>query len=396
VLRSLFMVVSVVSIGTSAQLACVLPLAPQRGLQMLSHARRRQRCTEHVEVRPFVFPGSCLLVAAPITGGNALAEFARLVSTWVGDAHHLFPADHDTARTASREQLSVAHVLRAFEKATSSLSLPLPSSSSSLSSSSRGHGQAAEGAAGSARNDTQAAASGLSKATPTFTPTFFGERINDPALQHASITGLRAASCCGLVDLYAACCAGVAGVLAQFFPPALLRDLGVSRLVGGGGALTSSTLLRRAVADRFGVPVHTSSRHRGDAALGAAMLTRTALARHHCHRTLSTLRGADAAEGEQEEKRRGGGTAGAAEDGEAEESGALRLPQAVWTAWQRCPLAQQDGASTVPGVVTSATHRRLARCVVGERSAQRRVLAWSMLATAAAAAAAAACGCVVG
>ena len=45
--------------------------------------------------------------------------------------------------------------------------------------------------------------------------------------------------------MYSACCEGIAQILADFMPASVLRAAGVTRLVGGGGALARSELVQQ-------------------------------------------------------------------------------------------------------------------------------------------------------
>ena len=226
-----------VSVGTSAQLAVVLPTPLSQSRQLLLAVRADHPQAAGFDVRPYLIPGRAIALAAPSTGGNSIACLVRAASEWaafaVGAAGGEVPATSSLADAAARDRL-------------------------------HSHLEAAAVAEFTGDNSD-----GL-----TMVPTFWGERAAaGPTSPYngASLRGVTAANF-RLPRVYSACCAGVARVLADFMPMQVLEQAGVKRLVGGGGALARSEVLRRAVSRQFGLPVVVDPTQRADAALGVALL----------------------------------------------------------------------------------------------------------------------------
>ncbi|KAA0201875.1 hypothetical protein HAZT_HAZT005859, partial [Hyalella azteca] len=98
------------------------------------------------------------------------------------------------------------------------------------------------------------------------TPTVFGER-HSPEV-NGSASNIR----CGnlkLGQVMRALCKGIVANLHSMMPRSVLLDAGVTRIVGGGSALTRNPLLLQELQALYDLPVTLDSR--GDAAIGAAI-----------------------------------------------------------------------------------------------------------------------------
>lgn len=161
---------------------------------------------------PF-FEGSYLAVAASLNGGNALAAFVRTIQQWTLDLGFQCPQSKIWERILA---------LGAAEQSESSLKV---------------------------------------------LPTIFGER-HDPS-QNASVTNIDLGNV-SLGKVTKALCKGIISNLHSMMPPSLLKDNGITRIVGGGSALTRNPILQKELEAQYGLPFTLDSR--GDACYGAALI----------------------------------------------------------------------------------------------------------------------------
>ena len=271
----------VVSVGTSSQLAVLVPMATHSCRSALLKLRERHPSAAGFDIRPFLRPGYVVALAAPSTGGNALAcmvdaahQWARLVVDILendGEATCGLGSDSSDGGASGTDDSDEAWGTRGGGGGSGG------SGGNALTAADRDMlhtGLERAALAWSARQDSDAAASSGVASGVRMVPSFFGERSvpgPDSPYGGASLTGLRRTTFT-LPAMYSACCEGIAQILADFMPASVLRAAGVTRLVGGGGALARSEVLRRAVQRVFGLPVHVSSEHRADAAVGVAHL----------------------------------------------------------------------------------------------------------------------------
>ncbi|KAM6969832.1 sedoheptulokinase [Aplochiton taeniatus] len=194
---------AVLNIGTSAQLTYAMPenFKPPNIPEP----------TSSVSYFPY-FENSYLAVAASLNGGNALATFVRMLSSWMKEL------GSEVCDSSLYEKL---------------IQCAVSQESSDL----------------------------------TVRPTILGERHDPLCLgQVSNIT----TSNLSLGHIARALCRGVLDNIAAMMPPDSLKEVGVKRIIGSGSALSRNKVLREEAERAFPLPVEYG--HDVDAAVGVAMV----------------------------------------------------------------------------------------------------------------------------
>ncbi|XP_018008860.1 sedoheptulokinase [Hyalella azteca] len=226
--------IAVVNISTSAQISFRLP-------ESFVPPTKPPTSPQTTECVPFM-EGRYLSVAASLNGGNALAAFVRTLQQWALDLGCQVPQSKIWERTLTLGAACCEE--------------PEPASTSSDAPADKDSPCSDHMAGGTRGRET----------LMVITPTVFGER-HSPEV-NGSASNIR----CGnlkLGQVMRALCKGIVANLHSMMPRSVLLDAGVTRIVGGGSALTRNPLLLQELQALYDLPVTLDSR--GDAAIGAAI-----------------------------------------------------------------------------------------------------------------------------
>jgi len=196
---------AVVNVSTSAQMAFV----QQDGFQP-EYCQSGEARTS-IEFFPY-FEGRYIAVAASLTGGNALAAFVRMIQLWCVELGCSVPQEKiwTTALNAGMKELEVPSLITV--------------------------------------------------------PTIFGERHCPD--QKGSVTNINQGNI-GLGQVTRSVCRGVIENLASMMTPDMMRERGISRIVGSGACLIRNQVLQREIQEMYQMPVEFVEE--GNACIGAAM-----------------------------------------------------------------------------------------------------------------------------
>ncbi|KAF2366365.1 Carbohydrate kinase FGGY N-terminal [Trinorchestia longiramus] len=227
--------VAVINISTSAQLCFELPKSYVPESEPPS-------ASQTTECMPFM-GDSYLSVAASLNGGNALAAFVRTLQHWALDLGCQVPQSKIWERT---------------------LALGAACTDEPENSPASARGCSVE--KDSPTSDLAMGGMGGHESIMVINPTLFGER-HAPEV-NGSVRNIH----CGnlkLGQVMRALCKGIVANLHSMMPRSVLQAAGVTRIVGGGSALTRNPLLLEELQALYKLPVTLDSR--GDAAFGAAV-----------------------------------------------------------------------------------------------------------------------------
>ncbi|KAG6969372.1 hypothetical protein JG688_00005346 [Phytophthora aleatoria] len=216
---------TLVNIGTSAQMAMVLTGSDVAKLSSSAENTSQDQDNSSFEVRPFLFEDRFLGVAASLSGGNTFAWLVQQWQQWIEEMG-LTQAnnDGDEEQAAQREGEIYARLI----------------------------------GLGLQREDTEL----------TFVPTLNGERADPDAT--GSITNLRMNNW-SMGDISAALCRGLVDNLFAMIPTELLPRVSMQPMIGTGNALVRNELLQRFLQRRLAQPQELHLQTAADAAVGAAL-----------------------------------------------------------------------------------------------------------------------------
>ncbi|KAF1777333.1 Homeodomain-like [Phytophthora cactorum] len=216
---------TLVNIGTSAQMAMVLTGSDVAKLSSSAENTSQDQDNSSFEVRPFLFEDRFLGVAASLSGGNTFAWLVQQWQQWIEEMG-LTQAnnDGDEEQAAQLEGEIYARLI----------------------------------GLGLQREDTEL----------TFVPTLNGERADPDAT--GSITNLRMNNW-SMGDISAALCRGLVDNLFAMIPTELQPLVSMQPMIGTGNALVRNELLQRFLQRRLAQPQGLHLQTAADAAVGAAL-----------------------------------------------------------------------------------------------------------------------------
>ncbi|XP_023322512.1 sedoheptulokinase isoform X2 [Eurytemora carolleeae] len=196
---------AVVNVSTSAQMAFVQPEGFQP--KLISN----ENLHKPVEYFPY-FEDRYIAVAASMTGGNALAAFIKMIQQWV----------IQLGVNVTQSKIWETALAAGFEE----------------------------------KNEPSI----------DILPTIFGERHSPE--QKGSAVNINQGNL-GLGEVTRSVCRGIIANLAAMMPPEMLKQRGITRIVGSGACLIRNQVLQREIQEQYRLPVIFEDE--GNACIGAAL-----------------------------------------------------------------------------------------------------------------------------